>query len=138
VLKRVETMTANEKILKSLKSAVTSLEKSMQALNKKDETSFAGSLWHAAAELEYALFLFSMSFQNESDRLKWKPNPELKKIENGPALVEVQNMLNKAEKCMANEKLLDAYKNAYIARNYILKVQEDLARKKREALKKDK
>lgn len=129
-------MTANEKILKSLKSALNYLKNSMLALNKKDESSFAGSLWHAAAELEYALFLFSMTFQNESDRLKWKPNPELKKIETSPALVEVQNLLDEAEKCMVNEKLQDAYKSAYVARHYVLKVQEDLARKKREALKK--
>jgi len=129
-------MTANEKILKALKTATTYLEDSILALNKKNENSFADSLWHVAAELEYALFLFSITFQNESSISKWKPNPELKKVEAGPILVEVQNLLNEAERYMANEKLLESYKNAYIARHYILKVQEDLTKKKREALKK--
>jgi hypothetical protein len=108
----------------------------MQALNKRDENLFDGNLWHAAAELEYALFLFSIMFQNESSLLKWKPNAELKKTESGPTLIEAQNLLNKAEKFMVNEKLLDAYKSASIARHYMLKVHEDLAKKKREALKK--
>ena len=129
-------MTANEKILKSLKSTITYLENSILALNKKDENSFANNIWQVAAELEYMLFLFSMKFQDEISQLKWKPNPELKKAETGPMLIEVQNLLNEAEKCMENEKSVDAYKNAYIARHYVLKVQESLAKKKREALKK--
>ena len=129
-------MMANEKILKAVKSAAAYLENSMVALSKKDESSFAVSLWHAAAELEYALFLFSVTFQNESDLPKWKPNPELKKIETGQMLIDVQNLLKDAEKFIVNEKLPDAYKSAYIARHCILKVQEDLAKKKREALKK--
>ncbi len=129
-------MTANDKILKSLKSTVTYLENSIMALDKKDENSFANNIWQVAAELEYMLFLFSMKFQDEIDQLKWKPKPELKKAETGPMLVEVQNLLNEAEKCMENEKSVDAYKNAYIARHYVLKVQESLAKKKREALKK--
>jgi hypothetical protein len=48
----------------------------------------------------------------------------------------VGNLLNEAERFVVNERLLDAYKSAYIARHYILKVQEDLAKKKREMLKK--
>jgi len=129
-------MTANEKILKSLKSATTHLENSMQALNKKDENAFAESLWHLAAELEYVLFLFSITFQNENNLSKWKPNPEQKNAETGLVLVEVQNLLDEAEKRMMNGKSLDAYKGTYIARHYILRVQEELAKKKREALKK--
>jgi hypothetical protein len=128
-------MAINEKILRGLKSVTTHLENSMLALNKKDEDSFAGSLWHVAAELEYTLFLFSIAFQNERDLSKWKPNPE-PKIETVSMLINVQNLLNEAEKFVVNAKLLDAYKNAYIARHYILKVQEDLAKKKRQMLKK--
>lgn len=129
-------MAANEKILKVLKSAMAYLENSMVALNKKDENSLVDSVWHVAAELEYALFLFSITLQDESDKSKWKPNPKLKKVEVGPALAAVQDLFNKAEKSMTKKKLLDAYKNAYIARHYMLKVQKDFAKKKREALKK--
>jgi len=128
-------MAINEKISKSLKSATTHLENAILALNKKDEDSFADSLWHVAAELEYTLFLFSITFQNEKDLSKWKPNPE-PKIETSSTLMEVQNLLNEAEKFIMNEKLLDAYKSAYDARHYVLKAQEDLTRKKRKMLKK--
>ncbi len=128
-------MAINEKILKGLKSATTHLENSILALNKKDEDSFASCLWHVAAELEYTLFLFSITFQNERDPSRWKPNPE-PKIETVSMLMDVQNLLNEADKFVVNEKLLDAYKSAYIARHYILKVQEDLAKKKRKMLKK--
>jgi len=138
VLKRVETMTTNRKMLKALKSAVTYLDSSIVAMDKKDDNLLADSVWHAAAELEYTLFLFSMTAQNEIDKSKWKLNPKLKKVEVGPTLVTVQDLLNEAEKCVKNEKLLDAYKSAYIARNCMLKVQKDFAKKKREALKKKK
>ena len=107
----------------------------MLALNKKDENSFDNSLWDAAAELEYALFLFSMTSQSEADTSKWKLNPDLKKIETGSILVEAENLLKEAEKSMANKELQNAYRSAYIARHYLLKVQENLAKKKREALK---
>lgn len=129
-------MAANKKMLKALKSAITCLDNSMLAMDKKDESSLADSIWHVAAELEYVLFLFSITVKDEVDKSKWKLNPRLKKIELGPTLVTAQDLLNEAEKCIQNEKLLDAYKSAYIARHYILKVQKEFAKKKREALKK--
>jgi hypothetical protein len=125
----------NEKISKALKSATRHLENSMLALNKKDENLFADSIWHVAAELEYILFLFSITFPNESDLSRWKSNPELKS-ETGSILAEVGNLLNEAERLVVNERLPDAYKSAYVARHCIIKVQEDLAKKKREMLKK--
>jgi hypothetical protein len=128
-------MAVKEKISKGLKSATTHLEHSILALNKKDENSFADSLWHVAAELEYTLFLFSITSQNKKDLSKWKPNSE-PKIETSSMVMNAQNLLNEAEKFVVNEKLLDAYKSAYVARHYVLKVQEDLARKKRKVLRK--
>jgi hypothetical protein len=131
-------MASNEKILKALKSAITHLDNSMLTMDKKDDNSVADSVWHTAAELEYALFLFSITVQGEIDKTKWKLNPKLKKVEVGPMLVTARELLDKAEKCVTNENLLDAYKNAYIARHFILKLQKDFTRKKREALKKKK
>ncbi len=129
-------MSINEKVSNVLKSALTYLENSILALNKKDEDSFADSLWHVAAELEYALFLFSITFPDEGSLSNWKRKPESKKVDSGSMLVEVRNLLSESERFFADGRLQDAYKSAYIARHCILKVQEDLAKKKREMLKK--
>jgi hypothetical protein len=129
-------MAINEKLSNALKSAAVYLENAILALDKKDENSFADSLWHVAAELEYALFLFSITFPDESNLLSWKRNRELGKIETGSMLAEVKNLLDEAERFVVKERLLDAYKSACVARHYVLKVQEDLAKKKREMLKK--
>jgi len=136
---RVETMAADEKISNALKSATTHLKNSRSIIDRKaDNSLLEDSVWHVAAELEYALFLFSTKVQSENDRSKWKLNPKLKKVEVGQMLVTVQDLLDDAEKFMTNEKLLGAYKSAYIARHYILEIQKDFAKKKREALKKKK
>lgn len=131
-------MTANEKIFKALKLAISHLDNSMEAIDEKDENPLEHGVWTVAAELEYALFLFSITVHDEINKSKWKLSPKLKKSEVGSKLVKVQDLLNEAEKHMKNEKLLDAYKNASIARNYILKIQKDFAKKKREALKEKK
>ncbi|MEM2994805.1 MAG: hypothetical protein QXI91_02150 [Candidatus Bathyarchaeia archaeon] len=122
-------MAANEKVLKALKTAANYLEKSILAFNQKDEASLSNGLWHVAAELEYALFLFSITFQNENAVL-WKSNPERTDI--NPTLEEVQALLSEAEKLVVDGRLLESYKNVYVARNYVRKVQEILAKKLRE------
>ncbi|MGQ9530816.1 MAG: hypothetical protein ACUVQX_03750 [Candidatus Bathycorpusculaceae bacterium] len=129
-------MTVSEKILKSLRTAASHIEKSMAALKEENENLFADSLWHAAAELEYALFLFSITFQDEDAASGLKLNPEPKKIGTMPNLDEVQGLLNEAERFMADGKPLESYKNAYVARCYMLKIEEDIVKRKREALKK--
>ena len=128
-------MATNEKISKALKSAATYLENSIGALTKKDENSLMDSVWHLAAELEYALFMFSITFQEETAKPKWRSNPKLKKVEVDSALVTVQDLLKEVDKHMKEKNLLEAYKKADVARRYVLKVQRDFARKKREALK---
>jgi hypothetical protein len=130
----VETMTVNEKILKTLKNVNGYIEKTMVALNNKDENLFADSLWRVAAELEYALFLFSITLQNENNIAHWKQNP--KKMDVTPSVGEVQSLLNEAMSFVEDGKLLEAYKNVYVARHSTLKIQEELAKRKREALKK--
>ena len=129
-------MTANEKILKSLKSAMNYLENSAAALNKKDENLIADSIWHVAAELEYALFLFSIMFQDDVDKSKWKFNSKPQLIELDWTIKRVKELLSNAEKLATSKNFLEAYKEAYIARRYILEVQKSFAKKKREELKK--
>ncbi len=129
-------MTINEKILGALKSATTYLEISTSALSRKDDDSFADSLWHVGAELEYALFLFSITSQNENLTSKLKLLSESKKDEIVSTLVDLRNLLEEAKRFVLNEKLVDAYKNVHVARQYLLKIKGDLAKKKREIVKK--
>lgn len=128
-------MSVNEKISKALKSATTHLENSIMALNKKDENSLMDNVWHLAAALEYALFMFSIIFQDESDKPEWKPNPKVKKVEVDSALATAQDLLKEADKHVADKNLREAYQKAYVARHYVLKVQGDFAKRKREAAK---
>lgn len=129
-------MMIDEKVSNALKSASTHLENAILALDRKDENSFADCLWHVAAELEYTLFLFSITLQYEGNLLGWKRKPELEKTETDSMLAEVRSLLSEAERLAMNERLLDAYKSAYLAKHYLFKVQEGLAKKKREMLKK--
>lgn len=131
-------MAASQKILKALKSALTYTESSVSALDKKDESLFEDTVWHVAAELEYALFLFSIVVQDDVDKSKWKLNPKIRKVEGDPILVKVQDLLNASDKFVRDKKFLDAFKSVYLARNYVLAIQKDLAKKKREALRKKK
>jgi hypothetical protein len=130
------TIAVNEKILRSLKSAVAYLENSAFALDKKDESLLADNIWHVAAELEYALFLFSVKTQDESDVPELKSNPRFEKADADSMLVDVKNLLNEAEEFVLSGRLQDAYNSAYAARHCVLKIKDDLARKKREMMKK--
>lgn len=125
-----------EKIVQSIKLSIAYLEASISGLNHKDEDCFAASLWRSAEELEYALFLFSMKFQDEGNRHEWKPKSAIKKGQSGQLLEAAKQLLDESWKAMIDESWLTAYKSAYVARCYLLRLQEDLAKKKREAIKK--
>lgn len=129
-------MAHHEKIVQSVKLSIGYLEASILALDKKDEDSFADSLWRSAEELEYVLFLFSLEFQDQNVRSKWKSMFDIKKGDAGSSLKAAKRLLNESRKSMIDECWLEAYKSAYVARHYLLKLQEDLAKKKREAFKK--
>jgi hypothetical protein len=125
-------MTINEKVSNALKSASTYLKESMSTLAKGDEVSVDFNLWHVAAELEYVLFLFSVTLPEDSGPTDLKRNSKLKTIETGLMLNEVGNLLDEAERFIASERLLDAYTNVHVARDCVLRVQEHLARKRRQ------
>ncbi len=128
-------MFSNEKIMNSLKSALAHIENVLTALTKTNENMFDNSLWHVGAELEYALLLFSMTSKSEKEGFQLKKHSELKNIEAGQLLVRAQILLKEAEGFMTNRKLLDAYRSTYEARHYVLRLQEDLAKRKREVHK---
>ncbi|MEM3626956.1 MAG: hypothetical protein QXZ25_02905 [Candidatus Bathyarchaeia archaeon] len=128
-------MQAEDKILKALEATVNHLKNAVQALKREDEKSFDDATWHAAAELEYALFLFSIMLKDAGETQKLKVNPESKVVNFEAILIQTQDFLSKAGTCMANKNILEAYKNANVARHYLLKVQEELAKRKRMASK---
>ena len=130
-------MSFQDKILTALKTAKSHLENSVGAEAKNDEELFKNAIWHAAAELEYVLFFFSMIFENESQRQKWKVNPKLKKADLNSMLNKTQELLSEAEK-LVGENMLEAYKNAYLARHYMLKIQGEIAKKKKDEASKKK
>jgi len=129
-------MASNDKVLRALESATSYLEKSVLALKSGNENSFTENFWHVAAELEYALFMFSLFFKEEEiDKSKWKPNPEIKRDSVNDVLAEVRSLLDNAKKFLAGSKVLDAYKSVYVARHCVFAVEEILAKRKRERLK---
>ncbi|MEM3618581.1 MAG: hypothetical protein QXK47_05870 [Candidatus Bathyarchaeia archaeon] len=129
-------MASNDKILKALESAANYLEKSISALSSGDEDYFSEYFWHVAAELEYAIFMFSITFQEENvDKSKWKPNPDIKKDDIHNVLDEVRSLLDNAKRLLISGKVLDAFKDVYVARHCVFAIEENLAKKKRERFK---
>ena len=128
-------MSFHNKILNALKTAKNFLE-TLDAKTKKNAEAFRNAIWRVAAELEYALFFFSIMFQNENQVQKWKVNPKSKGADLNFMLKEAQKLLSEAEKSAVNGGMLEAYKNAYIARHYVLKIQGELDKEKSKGSKK--
>ena len=125
-------MAANEKISRALNSAKTRLNQSRRAVGEQKGNLLEDNVWHAAADLEYVLFLLSMRFQTELDKSRWEPNQKVKKDKVDKTIAIVQRLLNEAEISVTNKKLLSAFQNAYIARHYLLRIQKNFAKKNRE------
>jgi len=121
-----------EKIIESIASAINRLEGSMKALAKKDEKNLVNLVWRAGADLEYALFLFSLMHQNESESSSWKIDLHSKQVEISSILSSVQNLLREAKDNMEAGELLGAHKKTWTARGRLLKVHDTFEKKRRE------
>ncbi|NIR87567.1 hypothetical protein GWO13_08440 [Candidatus Bathyarchaeota archaeon] len=121
-------MEHQQKIAEAIKSAINHLESSMKALVNRDEKVLASSVWRAAADLEYANFLFSV-MQNDSDSRSWKLRS--KQVEIGPLLVSAQDLLRETESGLEVSDFHEAYKKTWMARGYLLKVQEILGKRRK-------
>jgi hypothetical protein len=130
------TIPIEEKMLRSLKSAVAYLENSALASEKEDEGLLADNVWHAAAELEYALFLLSIATQSENGVPESRSNRRSKEVDVGSTLVDVKSLMNKTQEFVLGGRLKEAYESAYAARNRLLTIKEILAKKRRAMLKK--
>lgn len=121
-----------EKIIEAIASAINRLEGSMKALAKKDEKNLVNLVWRAGADLEYALFLFSLMHQNESESSSWKIDSRSKQVEISSILSSVQNLLREAKDNMEAGELLDAHKKTWTARGYLLRVHDTFEKKRKE------
>ena len=113
-----------ENILKAITSAIAYLENSMDALAKKDEKKVTNFVWRAASDLEYALFLFSLIHQDETESSSWKLDPHSKQIEIEPLLTSAQNLLKQAKESFEADDLHEAHKKTWIAQGHLLRIQE--------------
>lgn len=124
-----------EKIIESIASAINHLEDSMKALAKKDEKNLVNHVWRAGADLEYALFLFSLMHQNESESSSWKIDSHSKQVEISSTLSSVQDLLREVKDNMEAGELLDAHKKTWTARGYLLRVHGIFEKKRKEQQK---
>ena len=121
-----------EKISEFLASAINHLVGSMKALAKKDKKNLVNLVWRAGADLEYALFLFSLMHQNESESSSWKIDSHSKQLEISSILSSVQNLLREAKDNMKAGELPDAHKKTWMARGNLLRVHDTFEKKRRE------
>lgn len=113
-----------EKLIGTVTSAVDNLEGAIKALIKRDERETRKRVWRAAADSEYALFLFSInSNTGPGDSYPWKLSLNPKNMETGPALISAQELLKEAEENIRTGNLQEAHRKTWMARGYLLEVQ---------------
>lgn len=120
-----------ENMLENITSAINHLEESMKALVEKKEKEVIRSVWRAAADLEYALFLFSLMHQDENPSASWKLDPSAKKVEVGSTLVLAQDLLKEAKDSFEAENFHEAHKKTWMARGHLLRIHEFFEKKRR-------
>ncbi len=121
----------SEKILRTITSAISHLEDSMEAFAKNKETALMDNLWRAAADLEYALFLFSLKHQDEARSSAWKLDSHSKQSEIEPILVSTKDLLETAEESIKANNFLEAHKKAWLARGQLLRVHDTLEKSRK-------
>jgi len=124
-----------EKIAEAIASAMNHLENSMKALANQDQSAVGDSVWHAAAETEYALFLFSLAHHGESTTPSTKHSSPTKQTEVGPTLISAQDLLKEAKEKMSAGNIKEAHEKTWDARGYILKVWDQLEKKRKSTSK---
>ena len=133
-LKAFRVKTKQEKLISAVTSAVRYLEESLKSISEESNEGVSGLVWRAAADLEYALFLFSVMRQDDSEKSSWKLGAQSREIEVESVIVSARDLLKEAENSIEADELHEAHKNAWMARGYLLKLQQFFD--KREKLRK--
>jgi hypothetical protein len=126
----VEKLAYSEKIAEALASCETYLEKSIAASKSACEES-DNWVWHAAAELEYALFLLSLKGSDEDAALNWKTGFYYRNDSTAKLLDTAQNLVIRSKELTATGDWPQARRCAYAAGNILLRIQREHTRKKR-------
>jgi hypothetical protein len=129
-------MAYDMEIVQSLDSSMSYVKESFRISGTAPLNEFDVCVWHAAAELEYALFLFSLKIQDENVTKGWKPNRSRRKDDAATLLKAAQEVLSRSQESVCAEEWLKAYRDAFGARHLLLWVQKDLAKKRRGSFKK--
>ena len=124
-----------ENILENITSAINHLEEAMKALVEKNEKEVTRFVWKAAADLEHALFLFSLMHQEETSSTSWKLNPPAKQVEAGPILVAAQDLLKEAKESFEAENFHEAHKKTWMARGHLLRIHDFFEKMRRKDVK---
>ncbi len=122
-----------DKILVAIDSSISHLEDSIAASGKDKETEVMNDVWQAAADLEYALFLFSLIHQDETKPSSWKTNPRSKQAEINTLLVTTKDLLKTAKESLKTKNPFEAYKRTWIARGHLLRIHDAFEKKRKSA-----
>ncbi|MFQ6065328.1 MAG: hypothetical protein ACE5L6_07615 [Candidatus Bathyarchaeia archaeon] len=122
-----------KKLTTAITSAMNHLEASMNVGSKVDDVSRL--VWRAAADLEYALFLFSIISQDESESSSWKIDLRSKEVEIKSVSRSAMERLQRAQSKIKDGKLREAHKETWMARGYLLKLQEFFEKRRRKLQK---
>ncbi len=123
-------MERQKRVIKALEVAVSNLETAIKLLVSRSGD-VEQPIWQAASEIEYALFLLSLTKNSEGS--SWKTEHITKNVDVGQSLTAAEDLLTEAKKTVNNNSD-NAYQKAWIARRYVLVAQDFLrAQKKKEA-----
>jgi hypothetical protein len=120
-----------EKLTSAIASAMGYLKDSIKLMSQENDEDVSDLVWRAAADLEYALFLFSIMNQNESQSSSWKLGLRSKEVEVASVLTSTRDLLEETEGKIKAGELREAHKKIWMARGYLLKLQKFFEKKRK-------
>jgi len=126
-----------EKIQTALSKAMKYLEDSLKVLSSSGgENAASDSLWSATAETEYAVLLLSLTLGDRLEGSSWKHSSSSQQsMEFKPTLASALELLKNAKVNIEANNFEKGYEETWTARNQLLKIQELLEKKRKEAKK---
>jgi len=116
-----------EKLVSTINSVAEVLEDSKD-VDTENEKQLERLVWKVSAELEYALFLFSVL---HSDKLKAPKKVNLKTSPSDAkaTLALVQNLINEIKEDLRRKEELEAHRKTWVVREYLFKVKGEMEKR---------